>query len=248
MGDYPETITLDPDSSEYKFMKAHSALFDTLAEMNNGPLEVSADLLFHGDEEKWKNFVDIFFPNLTEKQYFGFRNNNIYVLPERGGTKSLTNMLDYLMVNSPNTMLNFARSQARKYVAAPANKVAKGVGIRTPGSGALAYLARKAAARANNNNFQYGNNNTFGRYNNEERQKNTRPEVRVNNNANYNNEENEENVRIVPSNTTRFGKSSARGPLLNFSQLLARAPVKKTKKKKGGSRKMKQRRRMTYRK
>ena len=153
MAEYPETVTLDPESAEYIFMKAHSALFDTLTELNSGPVELSAELLFQGDEQKWKNFVDIFFPNLTGKQYFGFRNNNIYVLPERGGTNSLRNILDYLMVNSPSTMMNFAKGQARKYVTAPAAKVAKGVGIREPGAGARAYLAARAQARRNNNNY-----------------------------------------------------------------------------------------------
>ena len=253
MSRYPEVISLSPDSAEYKLLLKHSDLFKELVDIDAGPLELSADLLFGGDETKWKDFVDIFFPELGGGAYFGFNKNRIYVLSERGGTEGLTDILDYLMVNTPATMMNFAKSQARKQINLPSATVAKGVGIHTPGVGARAYAARRAMGRANENNFPYENNNNFRRFNTEE-EENTRPEIRINNNGNNaaaaalnNNENNEGNV-VKSNNNTRFGQSRLRKPVLNFTQLLTKTAPKKNKKKKGGAWKTRRGRRTTQRK
>ena len=256
MAGYPESITLNPGSDEYKLLFKHSQLFQELVDIEQGPIELSADFLFAGDQTKWQDFVDIFFPELGVKLYFGKKNNNIYVLPNRGNKESLKEILDFLMVDSPDTMMDFAKAQARKQMnISGLLTVPKGVGIRTPGSGAQAFAARQAAQqRGNVNNEWFGSvNNNIWANNNEEQ--NTRPGIRVNNNGNNapNNEgENEENnvgnVVRTNNNTTRFGRSRARGPVLNFSQLFASGKVKTSKK--GGARRKRKthRRRQTHRK
>jgi hypothetical protein len=189
MGDYPEEIVIDPGSEEYDLLVGHSDLIDSLADVEGGgPIPLTADVMFQGDEEKWKNFVDIFFPGLSGKKYFGYKNNSIYVLNERGGKAGLRDMLDFMMVDSPDTMMNFAKKQARKQLNAPSMTVPRGVGITTPGRGAREYAAQRAALRNNNNVNHVGLwNNLPSRYesNNEnEPRVNRRPEVRVNNNNN----------------------------------------------------------------
>lgn len=124
--EYPETIVLEPGSEEYDLLVGHSDLIDSLSDDIGGPLELSADLMFQGDTEKWKNFVDIFFPGLSGNPYFGFKKNAIFVLDERGGKEGLKDMLDFMMVDTPNTMMNFARQQARKQLNAPPVIVPRG--------------------------------------------------------------------------------------------------------------------------
>jgi hypothetical protein len=234
MAEYPESITPNPGSDEYNFLFKHSHVFRELHDWQ-GPIELSADLLFGGDQTKWQDFVDIFFPEVGVKPYFGKKNNNIYVLPNRGNEESLKDMLEFLMIDSPDTIMNFAKAQARtQFILSGSLTVPRGVGIRK---------ARVATVNNNNNNYYFANNNNLFP-NNEEEVVNTRPEIRVNNNEgnnyeNYEEENQEENL---------VQTSRARGPLLNFSQLLNTAKAKKSTK--GGLRKKHrtQRRRRTHKK
>ena len=249
MAGYPETIVLQRGTEEFDFLVQHSGLIESLANDNEPTLELSADLLFAGDQSKWQNFVDLFFPAKAVRDFFGFKNGNVYVLPDRGGKEALRDLLDFFLVNTPNTMWNFAKQQAKRQVYAPANTVAPGVGIRVPGRGARAYAARQARLAPRNN---FGNNNNV--WPNEGSAENTRPDVRVNNNGAeaYEGPENEENngsANVVRTNNNRgtFGRSSARAPTVSLANLLTLA-TKKQKKgpKKGGSKKRRQTRR--YRK
>lgn len=217
---YPESIVLEQGSEEYNLLKEHSGLIRELADEDDGTLELTADILFGGDVEKWHNFVDIFFPELGNKdnKYFGFKNGKIYVLNERGGKEELTKMLDFFLVDSRETMMNFARKQAKKQLNAPSNVIARGVGIREPGIGAREYAAQQAARQGNRNNYSnYGNNenrrglwanirDSYGNNENENKNKsaeNGLPEIRVNNNgnngANYSNNNNNGSNTTVPS-------------------------------------------------
>lgn len=230
---YPESIVLEQGSEEFDMLTKHSDLIKEL-DLDGNSLELTADLLFNGDEDKWHNFVDIFFPELGNKdnKYFGFKNGKIYVLNERGGKEELTKMLDFLLVDRPETMMNFARKQAKKQLNAPSNVIARGVGIREPGRGAREYAAQQAARQGNRNNYSnYGNNenrrglwaNIRDHYGNNENENNNNnnnglPEIRVNNNgnngANYNNNNNNNG-----SNTTV--PSRPRPMTLNLSALLS---------------------------
>lgn len=255
MAEYPETIVLQRGSEEFNFLTRHSGLIESLANDNEPTLELTADLLFNGDQTKWQNFIDLFFPEKAVRKFFAFKNNNIYVLPDRGGREALIDMLDFFMVNTPSTMMNFAKRQARKQLNAPQPTVTRGVGIREAGRGARAFALRQARLNPPRgyNEFGYGNNNS----NDEENEGvvNTRLEVRVNNNngaVNYVEEMNEENnepnnVVRGPNNRATFGRSSARAPTVSLANLLAAASSKKKKgPKKGGSKKRRQTRR--YRK
>lgn len=250
MAGYPETIVLQRGSEEFDFLTRHSGLIETLANDNEPTLELTADLLFNGDQTKWQNFIDLFFPEKAVRNFFSFKNNNIYVLPDRGGREALIDMLDFFMVNTPSTMMNFAKRQARKQLNAPPNTVTRGVGIRVPGRGARAYAARQARlAPRNNFGNNFGNNNNV--WVNEGSVENTRPDVRVNNNGAeaYEEAENEENngaANVVRTNNNRgtFGRSAARAPTVSLANLLTLASTKKKKgPKKGGSKKRRQTRR-----
>lgn len=160
MSDYPETIELQRDSEEYKFLTKHSGLIKELIDFDEEKIELTADLLFNGDKRKWQNFVDIFFPELGFKKYFGYKNGKIYVLDERGTKEELREMLDFLLVDTPQTMMNFARKQAKKHASAPSN-------LNTVPRGTGAPRAQSAAAAVGNNGNNYGynfenNNDEFG--------------------------------------------------------------------------------------
>ena len=180
---YDETIRLYKDSDEFRFLTSHSALLEGLSDSLDTDkegkeyLELSADILFDGDQERWKDFVDVFFPEISGQRYFGFKNGKVYVLEERGGKEKLAELLDFFLVDRPETMMNFAREQAKKQLNVAQNVVPRGVGITTTGVGAQEYAARQAAAQRNNVS-NYGNNN--GNYNNN----------------NYNNNNNNNNIAI----------------------------------------------------
>jgi hypothetical protein len=205
---YPEEIVMEPGSEEYDLLVGHSDLIDSLADIEaGGPITLSADIMFQGDQKKWKDFVDIFFAGVSGKKYFGYKNNNVYVLNERGGKAGLTNMLEFMMVDRPETMMNFAREQARKQMNAPPVTVPMGVGIRTPGRGAREYAAAQQE-RLNNNYVGEVNlwNNISGSYRSNNRgSNNSRPEVRLDNNGENNNYENNNGSNTtVPSRPRPF--------------------------------------------
>jgi len=208
MGDYPVSITLEPESEEYEFLTSHSDLISELKDF--GPnIELSADILFAGDEDKWHTFVDVFFPEMAIQKYFGFKNGRAYVLPERGTKDKLEGMLDFFMVRQRQgnrrtrneiheEMLNFARAQAKKQINAPPVVVAAGPRVRRPGRGARAFAAQQARQRymfSNRGSNNFSNNNNNG----SEPAVNGRPEIRVNNNGEYenNNNNNGSNTTVV---------------------------------------------------
>jgi hypothetical protein len=188
MSDYPEEIIMEPGSEEYDLLVGHSDLIDSLADVEaGGPITLSADIMFQGDEKKWKDFVDIFFAGLSGKKYFGFKNNSIYVLNERGGKAGLKNMLNFMMVDRPETMMNFAKSQARKQMNAPPITVPRGVGHVGPGQGARNYAARQARNRNMNHNYEVNLWNNLPRNTGEN---NAGPDLAINNNGSSTNNNN----------------------------------------------------------
>lgn len=171
MADYPDEITLEEGSEELKFLSEHSELINTLAEIET-PLKLTADTLFPNDaeevkEEKWHNFVDLFFPEMGVRKFFTVKNGKVVIAPGRGSENAVTSLLDFFMVDEPNTMLNFARIQAQKQINAPLSVEPRGQGIIEPGVGARAFASRQEQLRGNQeyvgpewpNNNNYNNNN-----------------------------------------------------------------------------------------
>jgi len=184
MSGYPVEIILEDGSEELEFLTKHSGLLKELEEIET-PIRLNADILFGGDQSKWKAFVDVFFPGVSENPYFGYKNGKTFVRPERGTKENLRELVDFFLVDTPETMMNFARKQATKQLNAPSVTAARGVGIRRPGRGARQFMARQArfAPRGHWNN----NSNNENAGNNESR-KAKGPEIKVNNNGeNYNN-------------------------------------------------------------
>ncbi len=257
---YPDEVVLRVGDERREFLKGKSEVIKTLDEewYPTEPLPLRKDVIFRLVEPKkqqrlWELFLDLFALVPTPRKVFHYTNNGTTIVPSRGTMQEVIDMLDFLLIErNKEEIIEYLRQQAREQVNAPPAKVPKGVRIRTPGSGAQAFAARQAALlaarrplqRENENNFGSGNgNNNFWENNNNE-EGNTRPAIRVNNNEgnNYENFE-EENQEENLVQTSR-----ARGPLLNFSQLLNTAKAKNSTK--GGLRKKHrtQRRRRTHKK
>lgn len=159
---YPDEITIEGDT--LKYFKAHSELIQTLLENqgNEDSLDLSADIMFGGDKEMWKVFLDIFFPEEGYGKLFNVRNNRLIVRNERGGEDAVMNVLRYMLVDEPGRELNFARVQAQRQINAPANVAPRGEGIRAvpnyvpPARNNLNFIERENNNRFNNNN---SNNN-----------------------------------------------------------------------------------------
>lgn len=154
---YPDEISLEGETLD--FLKKHSELISTLHEIQNneGPLILDADLLFQGNKDHWKLFYDLFFPEGSGK-LFEFRGENVVVSNSRGGKEALKEIMDYLMVDTPKTMINFAKAQARKQINAPA----KTVTTESRAKGKQPNLAEN-----NNNNNSYNDfNEGYGATNN----------------------------------------------------------------------------------
>lgn len=162
---YPPEIRLERGSEELKFLTKHSQLLETYTELSNGDVILSAADLFQGDETKWKMFVDVFFPELAIQRFFVFKNGKMSVDPKRGTEEDLRELLDYLLVEEPRTMMNFAEKQARKSLNKNvyANTVARGVAPRATASAAVA-VERNYGNWVNNNNYF---NNNLNNNNNE---------------------------------------------------------------------------------
>ncbi len=245
---YPDEVVLPVGDERREFLKGKSEVIKTLDEewYPTEPLPLRKDLLFmHRPpaEQKrlWELFLDLFALVPTPRKVFHYTNNGITIVPSRGKMQEVIDMLDFLLFErNKEDIIEYLRQQAKEQVNVPPATVPRGVGIHTPGKAALAYAATQAQTEREPNNFNFGNNNNYGFYENEPPE-NSRPEIRVNNNQNNNateeNNSERQNNESVPSR--------ARGPLLNFAALLNAATKKK---KKEGSRKTKQRRRRTYRK
>jgi hypothetical protein len=130
---YPEGITIEGETLDY--LKKHSELIAILLD-NQGDetsLYLDAETLFGGDREKWKLFLDLFFPEEGYAKLFNITaNKKLTMKNTRGGEEALMDMLQYMMVNEPGKELNFAKNQAMRQINAPAAVAPRGVGVRAP--------------------------------------------------------------------------------------------------------------------
>jgi hypothetical protein len=157
---YPEAIMIEGETLNH--LKKHSELIAILLD-NQGDeasLELDAETLFGGDREKWKLFLDLFFPEEGYAKLFDVTaNKKLKVKNARGGEEALMDMLHYMMVNEPGKELNFAKNQALLQINAPAVVEPRGVGVRAP----LRYVRRNNAnlyPHNFENNNPWRNNNT----------------------------------------------------------------------------------------
>ena len=236
---YPDEIVLPVGDEMRNLLKETSGLIQTLNEFGpTDPLPLRKDEIFvgHGPKDQqrlWELFLDLFNLIPDTRKVFYYTKNGTKIVPTRATMQEVIDMLDFLLVGrNKDDIIEYLRQKAREQVNAPPATVPRGVGVK----------GKARVSNAANNNTFFGNfGNNYNEYENEERRLvNTRPEIRVNNNeGNY--EENYEEENLVQP-------SRARGPVLNFSQLLSTAKAKKPKR--GGLRKKHktQRRRRTHKK
>jgi len=163
---YPDKIIILRDTPEFDLLYKHSELFRVIVEHyaeDKNRIVLSSDF-FGGDGEEWYMFVDLFFPEKGVSPLFTFKNRKIQVNPNRGTKEQMARLLRYMNVNNDDTMMNFARNQARKQVNMPQNIVPRGTGVRK---------TKKYALR-NNSNQNYNNNYTTN-YNNNNNSNNSGP-------------------------------------------------------------------------
>ena len=153
---YPDEIIVEIGSPEYEAL-SHSEFFRTLAENYSENNEIKLSAKFFGNE--WPMFVDLFFPEMGYNPLFMFRNGSIRIIPNRGTKEDLAKLMDFLLVDDKKTMMNFARSQARKQLNAPANTVNRGKGTRKNGTN---------ERKRGNSNYNNNNNNAVNNNNNNE--------------------------------------------------------------------------------
>ena len=163
---YPDKIIILRDTPEFDLLYKHSELFRVIVEHyaeDKNRIVLSSDF-FGGDGEEWYMFVDLFFPEMGVSPLFIFKNRSIQLNPYRGTKEQMARLLRYMNVNNDDTMMNFARNQARKQVNMPQNIVPRGTGVRK---------TKKYALR-NNSNQNYNNNYTTN-YNNNNNSNNSGP-------------------------------------------------------------------------
>jgi len=163
---YPDKIIILRDTPEFDLLYKHSELFRVIVEHyaeDKNRIVLSSDF-FGGDGEEWYMFVDLFFPEMGVSPLFTFKNRKIQLNPYRGTKEQMARLLRYMNVNNDDTMMNFARNQARKQVNMPQNIVPRGTGVRK---------TKKYALR-NNSNQNYNNNYTTN-YNNNNNSNNSGP-------------------------------------------------------------------------
>jgi hypothetical protein len=163
---YPDKIIILRDTPEFDLLYKHSELFRVIVEHyaeDKNRIVLSSDF-FGGNGEEWFMFIDLFFPEMGVSPLFTFKNRKIQVNPNRGTKEQMARLLRYMMVNNDDTMMNFARNQARKQVNMPQNIVPRGTGVRK---------TKKYALR-NNSNQNYNNNYTTN-YNNNNNNNNSGP-------------------------------------------------------------------------
>ena len=157
---YPQEILILRGTPEFDLLYEHSELFRVIVEHyaeDKNRIVLSSDF-FGGDGEEWFMFVDLFFPEMGVSPLFTFKNRKIQVNPNRATKEKMARLLRYMMVNNDNTMMNFARSQARKQVNMPLNIVPRGTGVRK---------TQKYARNNSNQNYNNNNNNKYNtNYNN----------------------------------------------------------------------------------
>jgi hypothetical protein len=154
---YPEKIIVVRGSPEFDVLYDHSELFRTIVENyaeNKDEVEISSEF-FGGEGDEWHMFVDLFFPEMGISPLFMFKNGSIQVDPKRGTKEQMAQLLRYMMVDNEETLMNFARAQARKQVNAPLNIVPRGTGIRKTQK----YVSNNYNNNNGFNNNYYNNNN-----------------------------------------------------------------------------------------
>lgn len=162
---YPDKIIILRDTPEFDLLYKHSELFRVIVEHyaeDKNRIVLSSDF-FGGDGEEWYMFVDLFFPEMGVSPLFTFKNRKIQLNPYRGTKEQMARLLRYMNVNNDDTMMNFARNQARKQVNMPQNIVPRGTGVR------------KTQKYARNNSNQNYNNNYTTNYNNNNNSNNSGP-------------------------------------------------------------------------
>jgi hypothetical protein len=152
---YPDKIIILRNTPEFDLLYKHSELFRVIVEHyaeDKNRIVLSSDF-FGGDGEEWYMFVDLFFPEKGVSPLFTFKNRSIQLNPYRGTKEQMARLLRYMNVNNDDTMMNFARNQARKQVNMPRNTAPRGTGVRKP---------KKYSTR---NNLNINNNNNNNNYN-----------------------------------------------------------------------------------
>jgi hypothetical protein len=166
---YPDKIIILRDTPEFDLLYKHSELFRVIVEHyaeDKNRIVLSSDF-FGGNGEEWFMFIDLFFPEMGVSPLFTFKNRSIQLNPYRGTKEKMTRLLRYMMVNNDDTMMNFARNQARKQVNMPRNTVPRGTGVRKTQK----YARYNSNQNYNNNN----NNNNSNNYNNNNNSNNSGP-------------------------------------------------------------------------
>ena len=159
---YPDKIIILRGTPEFELLYTHSELFRIIVEhyAEDKNRIVLSSKFFGGNGDEWQMFVDLFFPEMGISPLFTFKNRKIQVNPNRGTKEEMARLLRYMMVNDDDTMMNFARSQARKQVNMPPNTVPRGTGVRK---------TQKYSSKNYNNsvyNDYNNNNNNYNNYNN----------------------------------------------------------------------------------
>ena len=149
---YPDKIIVLSGSPEFELLYKHSELFRIIVEhyAEDKDRIVLSSKFFGGLGDEWYMFVDLFFPEMGISPLFTLKNRKIQLNPNRGTKEQMAHLLRYMMVNNDDTMMNFARAQARKQVNMPQNTVPRGTGVRK-------------TQKYSSNNY---NNNVYNNYNN----------------------------------------------------------------------------------
>lgn len=153
---YPQEIIVLRGTPEFDLLYDHSELFRTIVEnyaIDKNRIVLSSEF-FGGYGEEWYMFVDLFFPEMGVSPLFIFKNRSIQLNPYRGTKEQMTRLLRYMNVNNDETMMKFARNQARKQTNMPRNTFPRGTGVRKPKK----YSTRNNS-NVNNNNNNYNSNN-----------------------------------------------------------------------------------------
>lgn len=158
--DYPNEIIVEKGTPEYNVLYEHSELFRIIAN-NYSKNEDNVKLSSKFFEDDWPMFVDLFFPELGYNPLFTFKNRTIQVRSNRGTKAQMAQLLRYMLVDDENTMMNFAKSQAKKQLNAPVEVAPRGTGV---------HKTRKNVSKNNNfntNGNTNGNTNLNRKFNND---------------------------------------------------------------------------------
>ena len=153
--EYPNEIIVEKGTPEYNVLYEHSELFRIIANNyseNKDKVKLSSTFF----EDEWPMFVDLFFPDLGYNPLFTFKNRTIQVRSNRGTKAQMAQLLRYMLVDDEDTMMNFAKAQAKKQINAPIDIAPRGTGVRK---------TRRNVTKNNNNNYS-SNINLNRKFNN----------------------------------------------------------------------------------